>query len=519
MKRIYGSHNLTTCSTLLLGLLCVVSALTNNCNELSDSCVSCIEEGCKWCPDQGCFTTETFSSDGCKPSDWINYEDKCPVSWSTVPSFLPNWMGNMNVAIGNLTLLDISLPGTHDTLTYDLSTTVSDGGADDYYLLAELLHKFDKIIPTGLEDWIRQQSQTQELNITSQLDNGVRFVDFRQMYEYSDRVHPDWHSLHFMQSINTATTYYTQIRQWLDVHPKEIVVLWISKHGNECAAGEDQYPKVSIEEKQAYWGTITSVFDGLLTNFTQTKINETSINDMIKQNQRVVLYVSDYQEFTGGSELALDGCLIDNHLGPGVSDEPDAVEWERAEYQNAEATKAVDKPLQKLYLQSLSTGVPAKQTEKAAKIKWLPYDDDDIQECADAFGIPGMFWCPETLLDVAQLSNYFKQITLEEAINTPGWGFPNAIYINALDWEGTVRIGTQVLWGGDRDGSAEEFKTKAYAYVDTLLLYNLNLGCGDGTEDCDDCAAVRQILQDRRAMNPATYWDDAVYGRLLSWPA
>jgi len=32
-----------------------------------------------------------------------------------------NWMGELLPVIGNQTLLDLSLPGTHDTQTYDLS--------------------------------------------------------------------------------------------------------------------------------------------------------------------------------------------------------------------------------------------------------------------------------------------------------------------------------------------------------------------------------------------------------------
>ena len=44
--------------------------------------------------------------------------------------------------IGNLTLLDLSLPGTHDTLTYNLSTTVSDGGMDEYEELAQMLYNY-----------------------------------------------------------------------------------------------------------------------------------------------------------------------------------------------------------------------------------------------------------------------------------------------------------------------------------------------------------------------------------------
>jgi hypothetical protein len=41
--------------------------------------------------------------------------------------------------------LDLSLPGTHDSLTDDLSLVVSDGGIDDLLVLAELMHDYEKV--------------------------------------------------------------------------------------------------------------------------------------------------------------------------------------------------------------------------------------------------------------------------------------------------------------------------------------------------------------------------------------
>ena len=40
-----------------------------------------------------------------------------------------------------------------------------------------------------------------------------------------------------------------QIRNWLDAHPNEIVVMWLSKHGSECSTGVNQYPNTTIAEK------------------------------------------------------------------------------------------------------------------------------------------------------------------------------------------------------------------------------------------------------------------------------
>ena len=241
---------------------------------------------------------------------------------------------------------------------------------------------------------------------------------------------------------------------------------------------------------------------------------------MVKSNSRVVIYATDYVEMTNSSSLALDGCLVDNYLGPGVSNEPEALAWERGVFQTAEETKATDKAQSKFFLMSMATGVPAEQVIYAAKIKWLNYDEADVMKCAEAFGIPGLDWCPETLLDIANLENYYKQISLEEALWTPGWGFPNAIYLNALDWDGTIRTGNQNLWGAHRGNSTQQ--NTSYAYADTLLLYNLKQVCDVSSHlynvNAENCVELRELLDERRAMHPKQLWMDAKYGRLVNWP-
>ena len=46
---------------------------------------------------------------------------------ATPVPLLANWMGALAPILANATVLDLSLPGAHDTMTYDLSTTLSDG--------------------------------------------------------------------------------------------------------------------------------------------------------------------------------------------------------------------------------------------------------------------------------------------------------------------------------------------------------------------------------------------------------
>ena len=79
----------------------------------------------------------------------------------------------------------------------------------------------------------------QDLTITQQLDAGIRFLDVRMMMEYTDEPH-EWYSLHMMQSRDTSLHYFHEVRSWMDAHPTEVVVMWLSKHGNECATGQEQ---------------------------------------------------------------------------------------------------------------------------------------------------------------------------------------------------------------------------------------------------------------------------------------
>ena len=69
--------------------------------------------------------------------------------------FLSNWMGALAPAIGGLSMLDVTLPGTHDSMTFDLSTRVSDGANDLPPAIAWVLHEFGPVVGVlGAGDFI-----------------------------------------------------------------------------------------------------------------------------------------------------------------------------------------------------------------------------------------------------------------------------------------------------------------------------------------------------------------------------
>jgi hypothetical protein len=505
----------------------------DGCKQLK-SCVDCTENDykCVWLRESGSCDLRT----SLQSENELVFDDTCPVDYGNIDeSFLPDWMGNVMPIIGGSTLLDISLPGTHDTLTYDLSTTVSEGGIDEMYKLAEFLHNYTSSVPDVIEDFIRSGAQTQDLTITEQLDAGIRFLDVRMMLEYSDTP-AVWYSLHMMQSKDTSLKYFRDIRSWMDAHPSEVVVMWLSKHGNNCATGNDQYPYVTVEQKQAFWAEILDVFAGVAVDFRDTRLNETSIATMVERNHRAVFYVADYVQMTGYSAdmsasttpyYALDSCMIDNELG-----NPDGVamvQHQRDLYAAANARKKEDKKEQRFYLASFAGGMEYVYATllKFGKLDKLPKSDAELTaECAAEFNVPGMNWCPETLLDGSQLTNYYSQVAMDELItqmlegNTAS-GLPHAIYINAIgSIDGTIRTGTEVLWGKNRSPDASH-ATQGFCYSDTFVLYNVLNICAAASSPSSEmskaCEEYRALLVERRARNPLMLWDDATYGRLTTW--
>lgn len=159
---------------------------------------------CEWCPLDGTCSSESSHvecKDETNATASLHYEFDCPLAPAPYPedppSLLPNWMGTFlaSGALRNLALVDLSLPGTHDSITYDLSRTVSDDGLDAIQRIAEMLHTLSggtiQLLPGELEEFFRLQAKTQQLSITQQLDNGVRFLDIRIMMEYDSKVGPN----------------------------------------------------------------------------------------------------------------------------------------------------------------------------------------------------------------------------------------------------------------------------------------------------------------------------------------
>jgi hypothetical protein len=85
-------------------------------------------------------------------------------------------MGDFEEDLANLTLLDITLPGSHDSAAYKLKRSIMPGSLPwPLYLIVQLA------ADAGLSaaDYVIHWALSQDRDITEQLDHGIRFLDLR----------------------------------------------------------------------------------------------------------------------------------------------------------------------------------------------------------------------------------------------------------------------------------------------------------------------------------------------------
>ncbi|EMP32577.1 PI-PLC X domain-containing protein 1 [Chelonia mydas] len=92
-----------------------------------------------------------------------------------------DWMSHLPENLWDVPLHNLSLPGSHDTMTYCL-----DKNSDISVNESKLLQLIDKFMPCIIHPIIMKWSITQVLNVSEQLDAGIRYLDFRIAHKPND---------------------------------------------------------------------------------------------------------------------------------------------------------------------------------------------------------------------------------------------------------------------------------------------------------------------------------------------
>ncbi|KAK2499113.1 hypothetical protein MC885_005297 [Smutsia gigantea] len=106
-----------------------------------------------------------------------------------------DWMSALCPQLWGVPIHHLSIPGSHDTMTYCLNKKPSISHDQSW-----LLQLLDKVLPCITRSVVMKWSATQTLNVTEQLDAGVQYLDLRiaHMLEGSKR------NLHFVHLVYTT---------------------------------------------------------------------------------------------------------------------------------------------------------------------------------------------------------------------------------------------------------------------------------------------------------------------------
>ncbi|XP_055123887.1 PI-PLC X domain-containing protein 1 isoform X1 [Symphalangus syndactylus] len=130
-----------------------------------------------------------------------------------------DWMSALCPRLWDVPLHHLSIPGSHDTMTYCLNKKSPISHEE-----SRLLQLLNKAFPCITRPVVLKWSVTQALDVTEQLDAGVRYLDLRvaHMLEGSEK------NLHFVHMVYTTALVedtLTEISEWLERHPHEVVIL------------------------------------------------------------------------------------------------------------------------------------------------------------------------------------------------------------------------------------------------------------------------------------------------------
>ncbi|KAA0150728.1 hypothetical protein FNF29_05065 [Cafeteria roenbergensis] len=131
-------------------------------------------------------------------------------------------------ALANKTLLDITLPGTHDSATFTLQDHFAPGSNA---LLEDIVRLADKL---GINAYplVIAWATAQNITLKQQLDAGARFIDLRACWSEPSEADPSaptgWHTFHMVLGLPIAELL-DQIAAFLDEAPGgEVVVVEVT---------------------------------------------------------------------------------------------------------------------------------------------------------------------------------------------------------------------------------------------------------------------------------------------------
>nr|XP_020505974.1 PI-PLC X domain-containing protein 1-like [Labrus bergylta] len=130
-----------------------------------------------------------------------------------------DWMSQLPPELHNRSLFMLAIPGSHDSMSYDLDINSS-------ILEPARLKILSKICCARRT--VNRWAVTQEETIAKQLDAGVRYFDMRIARKPNDTNPTRLFFYHGLYTRTDVETVLKVIHDWAEKHPKEIIILALS---------------------------------------------------------------------------------------------------------------------------------------------------------------------------------------------------------------------------------------------------------------------------------------------------
>lgn len=196
-------------------------------------------------------------------------------------SDLSSWMSTLDPVTN---LADITLPGTHHSAAYDLSTTFNPNDSE-YQTIQDASYGVD--LPDKLvAPWVCRFALTQSLSIAEQLQAGVRYFDLRADYDAETSSFRAFHLLFGLRIEDILV----QIQEFIVAHPTEIIVVEMTElvSPSATAAIKEQLLQIILD---TFGSALLPVTDSLPT-----------VGDMQTAGTTVIVSVQD-SDISSASEL------------------------------------------------------------------------------------------------------------------------------------------------------------------------------------------------------------------------
>jgi hypothetical protein len=182
---------------------------------------------------------------------------------------LPDWMAKREALIKELPITKVFLPGSHDSATYKLSSSIGKN-QDITDQINKLKYAFGAgfIVAKIIKNWAMAQGES----ISQQLSQGIRYLDLRVIYKDDKK---DFYTVHGLYGPKLDDVL-AQIKSFLLQNPKEIIVIQIGDL-RYMPNGEKDHEAIGLKLKNVFGDLMVPRNDGVLTPIKTLWENNTRV--------------------------------------------------------------------------------------------------------------------------------------------------------------------------------------------------------------------------------------------------